>query len=234
MPRPADSLLTSLAIAAALTLALTGCTTAPPRDEVVERLLIELETESLSRDHPYNLELAEVMADDALDGECGAGEYWEGLMMAPPSQKQYAWAATCSMYFESEMGEEQVQQAKDLLLASVIDAVDEPEPTASMAAPTSAPPASALATEAVITFYGSDIQVLGSTYDDTPATEDRGRVVGPYSITVPVGVGFYWGAVSWNGAADVGCKVTLGDRVVIDNTGPNQTSATCLDYEGVQ
>ncbi|WP_159599179.1 hypothetical protein [Agromyces humi] len=86
---------------------------------------------------------------------------------------------------------------------------------------------------AVITFYGSDIQILGSTYDDTPAVVDLGRVAGPYTIEVPTGIGFYYGAVSWNGANDAGCKVTVGDRVVIDNTGPNQVSANCIDYKGV-
>lgn len=112
-----------------------------------------------------------------------------------------------------------------------------PTPTSTPTAPSPLPPTVAptpLPTEAVITFYGSDIQVIGSTYDDTPASEDRGRVVGPYAVSVPLGVGFYWGAVAWNGVADAGCKVTVGDRVVLDNTGPNQTSAMCIDYEGVQ
>ena len=50
---------------------------------------------------------------------------------------------------------------------------------------------------------------------------------------VTLGVGFNWGAVSWNGANDAGCRVTVGDRVVIDNTAPNQSSAVCSDYRGV-
>jgi hypothetical protein len=52
-------------------------------------------------------------------------------------------------------------------------------------------------------------------------------------LAVPLDTGFSWGAVSWNGANNAGRKVTIGDRVIIDNTGPNQMSATCQDYAGV-
>ncbi|WP_353828209.1 hypothetical protein [Agromyces sp. SYSU T0242] len=135
-----------LAIAAAV--ALSGCSAPPPRDDLVERFLIELETESLGKDHPYNLELAEVMADDALEGECGADEYWKGLMMAPPSRKQYAWAATCSSYFGSDMTDEQIQQSKELILQAAMDGMEEPEPEP---AATQAPPPSPAATPVTLT-----------------------------------------------------------------------------------
>ncbi|WP_315107028.1 hypothetical protein [uncultured Microbacterium sp.] len=88
------------------------------------------------------------------------------------------------------------------------------------------------AAEIVITFYGSDIQVIGSTYDDTPAVEDLGRVADGHQVVIPPGAGFSWGAVSWNGAKDAGCRVTQGDVVLLDNTGPNQMSAQCESLDG--
>lgn len=117
--------------------------------------------------------------------------------------------------------------------AHAVEVTATPEPVAEPTPTPEAVPVAPAVTEAVITFYGSDIQVIGGTYDDTFASEDRGRVAAPYEVRVPLGVGFYWGAVSWNGANDAGCKVTVGDRVVIDNTGPNQMSANCVDYDGV-
>lgn len=93
-------------------------------------------------------------------------------------------------------------------------------------------PAPTPAEDIVITFYGSDIQVLGSTYDDTPAVEDFGRVADGYQVVVPAGAGFSWGAVSWNGANDAGCQVTQGDVVLLDNTGPGQMSAQCESQDG--
>lgn len=101
------------------------------------------------------------------------------------------------------------------------------------AEPAPVAPVAPVPTVAVITFYGSDIQVIGGTYDAAFASEDRGRVVGPYTVEIPLNTGFYWGAVSWNGANDAGCTVTVGDRVVIDNTGPGQMSANCSDMKGV-
>lgn len=98
-------------------------------------------------------------------------------------------------------------------------------------APPSATPIPAPA-EIVITFYGSDIQVIGSTYDDTPTVEDLGRVADGYQIVIPPGVGFSWGAVSWNGANDAGCRVTQGDVVLLENAAPNQLSAQCQSYDG--
>lgn len=103
---------------------------------------------------------------------------------------------------------------------------------APVATPTTEPAEPAEQVDIVITFYGSDIQVLGSTYDDTPATEDRGRVPDGYQVVIPPDTGFHWGAVSWNGEADAGCTVTQGDTVLLDNSGPDQTSASCVDYVG--
>lgn len=84
----------------------------------------------------------------------------------------------------------------------------------------------------VVTMYGSDIQVVGATYDDSAAVQDLGRVADGYQIVVPPGTGFSWGAVSWNGQKDAGCRVTQGDVVLIDNTAPNQLSAQCQDFDG--
>ena len=96
-------------------------------------------------------------------------------------------------------------------------------------------PVPAAAVEAVITFTGSgEIQVVGGTYDDTFAMVDTGKITGPYEVRVALETGFSWSVVSWSGANDVTCRVTIGDRVVIDNSGPNQMSATCQEYSGVQ
>lgn len=103
-----------------------------------------------------------------------------------------------------------------------------PTETAATPSPTSIPAPA----EIVITFYGSDIQVLGSTYDDTPAVEDLGSVPDGHQVVIPPGVGFMWGVVSLNGANDAGCRVTQGDVVLLENTAPNQMSAQCQDFDG--
>ena len=63
---------------------------------------------------------------------------------------------------------------------------------------------------------------------------DTWKITGPYEVRVPLDTGFSWSVVSWSGANDVTCKVAIGDRVVIDNSGPNQMSATCQEFSGVQ
>ena len=63
---------------------------------------------------------------------------------------------------------------------------------------------------------------------------DTWKITGPYEVRVPLDTGFSWSVVSWSGSNDVTCKVAIGDRVVIDNSGPNQMSATCQEFSGVQ
>lgn len=112
----------STTAAAAAVLLLAGCTSAPPRAEVVERFAIELEGASdglLAQDDPRTLELAEQLTDDALSGGCGTS--WTGYAESP--DLLYAWAMTCEMYFSGEMSDAQRDQAKQMLLERVADEV---------------------------------------------------------------------------------------------------------------
>ena len=113
-PRLAIALLTAGA------LLLTGCTPAPPRDEVVERFAIELAA-GVGEPEDWT-ELAEGLADDALDGKCAESLYRTTL---EDPTLQYAWSAGCLMYFEGSMSDSQVETAKQDLIDYISSTIDE-------------------------------------------------------------------------------------------------------------
>ncbi|KRC60927.1 hypothetical protein ASE14_08175 [Agromyces sp. Root81] len=110
---------------AAAALLLAGCSSAPPRQEVVDRFLIELDAATdglLTADTPMIAELAEGVADNALDGMCGSDPYRVGL--EDPSLV-YAFDVTCLTYFEGDMTKAQVDAVKDAITQRVAeDATD--------------------------------------------------------------------------------------------------------------
>lgn len=117
VPKP----LPTVAVAALAAVLLSGCSAGgPSRDTLVDRFAIELEGGSdgvLERDSTQVRDLAEGLADDALDGSCGEPTYWAGLGDA--TGLLYAWSATCSMYFDEQMNATLRDHAKDILLEQV-------------------------------------------------------------------------------------------------------------------
>lgn len=115
-----------IALALLAVMLLAGCTAAPPKADVTERLFIELEASTdglISPDDPATVEIVESIADDALEGNCGKDGYWVGLADGDKSLV-YAWASTCAMYFEHDMSESQRERARDLMLEQALVGVE--------------------------------------------------------------------------------------------------------------
>lgn len=94
---------------------LSGCSTAPDRNEVAERFAIELEgVTGLPRS--YFEELHFQVADDLLDGMCSSDPYMFALQ---DPNLQYAVMVTCLMDFEDDMKPYQVERAKTAILEEI-------------------------------------------------------------------------------------------------------------------
>lgn len=110
---------TAVLAVAGLLLVLTGCSSAPSQDEVAERFLIEY-TDSDAMAEVMQ-DLANQVADDALDGRCGQPAYESGLQSAVDDNLFYAWRVTCQMYFESDLTAEQLEETKQMVLERAAD-----------------------------------------------------------------------------------------------------------------
>lgn len=116
------ALTSSIAAAVAAVLLLAGCSSVPPRAEVVERFAIELEGTSdglMPRDDPGVLELAGGLADDALAGRCDSAAYRSQLEGSP--DLVYVWLTVCSTLFEDDMTAAQLEEARELLLERTLE-----------------------------------------------------------------------------------------------------------------
>lgn len=103
---------------ALLCLILVGCTPTPNRAQVVERFEIELAAAI-----PVELgTLAEDLADDAFSGRCGSDAYRTAL---DDSGLIHVWDATCSMYFEHDMTEAQHDRAREAIVGSVVEQLED-------------------------------------------------------------------------------------------------------------
>ena len=106
---------------------LAGCAVAAPapdRQVVVDRFLTELgdATDGLVQaDDPEAIKLAEQIAEDALDGNCGSRGYWTGLGLGEQSSLVRAWAATCVVHFDADMTPGLRSDARDVLLRQLED-----------------------------------------------------------------------------------------------------------------
>lgn len=109
----------ALVLAAGLLLVLTGCSSAPSEDEVAERFLIEY-TDSDDMAEAMQ-ELANQVAADALNGQCGQPAYEAGLQSGGDDDLFYAWRVTCQMYFESDLTAEQLEETKQMVLERAVN-----------------------------------------------------------------------------------------------------------------
>lgn len=120
------TLLSVAAIVGAL-LAVTGCTAEPSREDLTRYFSVEL---AAGAGEPEDwVELAELLADDALDGKCGSDLYTSSLGDDPVMR--YAWAAICTGDFEHDMTEAQFEAATDVIVgftvAQIEDQTDSPQ-----------------------------------------------------------------------------------------------------------
>lgn len=102
----------------ALTLALTGCSSTPTAAEVAERFAIELAA-AIGGEPDEWADVADDLADDALNGNCGKDVFWTGL-----GEEEYllrSWAATCLLYFEGDMSDGQVERAKETVVDGALE-----------------------------------------------------------------------------------------------------------------
>lgn len=103
---------------AMLCLVLVGCAPSPDRAQVVERFKIELAAAM-----PMDMStLADGLADDAFSGMCGEDAYRTALN---DSALVHVWDATCSMYFEHDMTEAQQDRAREAIVGSVLEQLDD-------------------------------------------------------------------------------------------------------------
>lgn len=103
---------------AALCLVLAGCSPTPNRAEVVERFKIELAAAM-----PMDMStLADGLTDDAFSGMCGEDAYRTALN---DSGLIHVWDATCSMYFEHDMTEAQQDRAREAIVGSVLEQLED-------------------------------------------------------------------------------------------------------------
>lgn len=110
---------TAAIAAASLLLVLTGCTVTPDRVEVADRFLVELTDSDDMRD--AMAELADGIAGDMLDGNCGSSAYEAGLSSEGTDPALfYAWRSTCLMYFEDDLTEQQVEETKAMQVERAI------------------------------------------------------------------------------------------------------------------
>lgn len=104
-------------IPAVALLLLAGCSAAPTRDEVSERFLIEYtDSDEL---HDAMQDVADDIAQDAIDGRCGDDGYEAGLQTAVDENLFYAWRSTCLMYFEDDLTAGQVAETKRMIAERV-------------------------------------------------------------------------------------------------------------------
>lgn len=103
---------------AALCLVLDGCSPTPNREQVVERFEIELAAAM-----PVDLgTLAEDLADDAFSGQCGEDAYRTALN---DDGLIHVWDVTCSMHFEHDMTEAQQDRAREAIVGSVLEQIED-------------------------------------------------------------------------------------------------------------
>jgi hypothetical protein len=93
-------------------LVLTGCSGAPPQDEVADRFLIEYTHDADSRESFR--ELATAVAIDSIGGQCGS-EAYESTFTRGDENLFYAWRVTCLMYFEDDLTPRQVEETKQMI-----------------------------------------------------------------------------------------------------------------------
>lgn len=100
-----------------------------------------------------------------------------------------------------------------------------PEPT-----PTTSP--APVPTELTVTLYGTDATFIYSA--DGSTIQQLEHQTGPFVFTMPYDGSpvFVNASAGYGGTADVGCKVTVGDRVLMDKTEPNQIAAMCQGSVG--
>lgn len=96
-----------------LLIPLAGCSPTPSQDAVADRFLTEL-TDSPSVREAMQ-ELADDIALDAANGECGNEAYEAGLT-GGPDELFYAWRVTCHMYYEDDLTPEQIEETKQMVL----------------------------------------------------------------------------------------------------------------------
>lgn len=107
---------TLVAVAAVSLLVLTGCSAGPSRDDVEERFEIELqgqfgETADVT-------EMTDLLTGYALDGDCSSDELRDGF---GPGGMLVAWEATCLMYFEGDMSDDQIASAKQTVADAALE-----------------------------------------------------------------------------------------------------------------
>jgi hypothetical protein len=109
-----------------LLLLVTGCTPAPPREEVSERVMIgilaamQLDEDDIDEQFRTDVGgIADGIADDMLAGKCGMAAARGGLAESP--ELTYAWDTACLMYFERDMSEAQIRQAKEAIIQQAIN-----------------------------------------------------------------------------------------------------------------
>lgn len=103
---------TAALVPAVALLLLAGCSAGPSRDEVSERFLIEYTDSDELRQAMQ--EVADEIAQDAIDGRCGDGPYEAGLQTAADDNLFYAWRSTCLMYFEDDLSAAQIAETQKM------------------------------------------------------------------------------------------------------------------------
>lgn len=110
---------TAALVPAVALLLLAGCAAGPSRDEVSERFLIEY-TDSAEL-HDAMQDVADDIAQDAIDGRCGDDGYEAGLQTAVDENLFYAWRSTCLMYFEDDLTAGQIAETQRMVAERALE-----------------------------------------------------------------------------------------------------------------
>lgn len=114
----------SIVVAIVAVLTLTGCAPTVSKDEFAKRFLLEYRGQfGLNSTGPLSIpaeeKLAAGMAADAVDKHlCGDEAYRTGLSL---DELQVPWDISCSMYFEDEMSQAQLDRVKQEMLDEAMD-----------------------------------------------------------------------------------------------------------------
>lgn len=77
-----------------------------------------------------------------------------------------------------------------------------------------------------VTLYGTDASF---TWQDQDGIHQQEGQDGPFRFELSRYETVYVNVAVFTTNADAGCRVTFGDQVLLDNTLPNQTAATCSE-----